>query len=71
MGAVPASGVTAVVVNVTVVGPTASSYVTVFPEGTTQPVVSNLNFTAGETLANLATVPVGQPGRHHRLQLQR
>ena len=62
VGAVPASGVTAAVVNVTVVGPTASSYVTVFPQGTTQPVVSNLNFTAGETLANLATVPVGSQG---------
>jgi hypothetical protein len=61
-GGVPTSGVTAVVMNVTVVGPTASSYVTVFPEGTTQPVVSNLNFTAGETLANLATVPVGSQG---------
>jgi hypothetical protein len=62
VGAVPTTGVTAVVVNVTVVGPTSSSYVTVFPEGTTQPVVSNLNFTAGETLANLATVPVGSQG---------
>jgi hypothetical protein len=62
VGAVPASGVTAVVVNVTVVGPTAPSYVTVFPEGTTQPVVSNLNFTPGETLANLATVPLGSQG---------
>ena len=65
VGAVPSSGVTAVVVNVTVVGPTASSYVTVFPEGTTQPVVSNLNFTAGETLANLATVPLGARGADH------
>jgi hypothetical protein len=62
IGAVPTTGVTAVVVNVTVVGPTASSYVTVFPEGTTQPVVSNLNFTAGQTLANLATVPLGSQG---------
>jgi hypothetical protein len=61
-GGVPTSGVTAVVVNVTAVGPTASSYVTVFPEGTTQPVVSNLDFTAGETLANLATVPLGNQG---------
>jgi hypothetical protein len=61
-GGVPTTGVTAVVVNVTVVGPTASSYVTVFPEGTTQPVVSNVNFTAGETLANLATVPLGTQG---------
>jgi hypothetical protein len=61
-GGVPTTGVTAVVVNVTVVGPTASSYVTLFPEGTTQPVVSNLDFTAGETLANLATVPLGNQG---------
>ena len=62
VGAVPTSGVTAVVVNVTVVGPTAPGYVTVFPEGTTQPVVSNLNFTPGQTLANLATVPLGSQG---------
>jgi hypothetical protein len=61
-GMVPRSGVSAVVVNVTVVGPTAASYLTVFPQGTTQPVVSNLDFTAGETLANLATVPVGSQG---------
>ncbi len=62
VGGVPTTGVTAVVVNVTVVGPTASSYVTLFPEGTTQPVVSNLDFTTGETLANLATVPLGSQG---------
>ena len=62
VGGVPMTGVTAVVVNVTVVGPTASSYVTLFPEGTTQPVVSNLDFTTGETLANLATVPLGSQG---------
>ena len=61
-GAVPTTGVTAVVVNVTVVGPTASSYLTVFPEGTTQPGVSNVNFTPGQTLANLATVPLGSQG---------
>ena len=61
-GGVPTTGVTAVVVNVTVVGPTASSYVTVFPEGTTQPVVSNVDFTPGQTLANLATVPLGSQG---------
>jgi hypothetical protein len=36
--------------------------VTVFPEGTTQPGVSNLNFTAGETVANLATVSLGSQG---------
>ena len=61
-GTVPTNGVSAVVLNVTVVGPTAASYVTVFPEGATQPVVSNLNFTPGETLANLTTVPLGASG---------
>jgi YVTN family beta-propeller protein len=59
---VPATGVTAVVLNVTVTDPTASSYVTVYPGGTTRPVASNLNFTAGETIPNLVTVPVGSDG---------
>ena len=71
VGAVPTSGVTAVVVNVTVVGPTAPSYVTVFPEGTTQPVVSNLNFTRRSDAGEPGDGSPGQPGRDHRLQLQR
>jgi hypothetical protein len=60
---VPASGVTAVVLNVTAVGPTTSGYLTVFPNGETQPTVSNLNFTAGEVIPNLVTVPVGADGK--------
>jgi hypothetical protein len=60
---VPASGVTAVVLNVTATDPTASSYVTAYPDGTTRPTASNLNFTAGETVANLVTVPVGADGQ--------
>jgi hypothetical protein len=59
---VPASGVTAVVLNVTATDATASSYVTVYPDGTTRPTASNLNFTAGETIPNLVTVPVGADG---------
>ncbi len=59
---VPSSGVTAVVVNVTVTEPTDSSFVTVYPDGTALPTASNLNFTAGETIANLVTVPVGADG---------
>jgi hypothetical protein len=62
VGGVPASGVSAAVMNVTSVNPTASSFLTVFPEGTTRPVVANLNFTAGENLANLVTVPIGVQG---------
>jgi hypothetical protein len=59
---VPSSGVTAVVLNVTATDTTASSYVTVWPDGATRPTASNLNFTAGETIANLVTVPVGADG---------
>ncbi len=43
---VPA-GTAAVVLNVTAVDPTASGFLTVFPEGITMPVVSNLNFSPG------------------------
>jgi YVTN family beta-propeller protein len=63
VGAVPATGVTAVVLNVTATDPTASSYLTVYPDGTTQPTASNLNFTAGETIPNLVVVPVGADGK--------
>jgi hypothetical protein len=62
VGGVPATGVSAAVLNVTTVNPTEASFLTLFPEGTTQPVVANLNFAAGETLANLVTVPVGAQG---------
>jgi GH25 family lysozyme M1 (1,4-beta-N-acetylmuramidase) len=55
---VPASGVTAVVLNVTVTAPTTAGYLTVYPDGHTQPTASNLNFTAGQTIPNLVTVPV-------------
>ncbi len=60
---VPATGVTAVVLNVTATDPTDSSFVTVYPDGTPQPATSNLNFTAGETIPNLVTVAVGPDGQ--------
>ncbi|GAA0681558.1 hypothetical protein GCM10010193_39200 [Kitasatospora atroaurantiaca] len=55
---VPATGVTAVVLNVTVTDPTKSSYLTVYPHGIDRPGVSNLNYTAGQTVPNLVVVPV-------------
>ncbi|MEU9232075.1 hypothetical protein [Streptomyces subrutilus] len=55
---VPASGVTAVVMNVTAVNPTEAGHVTVYPNGQAAPGVSNLNFTAGQVVPNLVTVPV-------------
>ncbi len=58
VGQIPANGVTAVVMNVTAVNPTASSYLTVYPDSYPLPTVSNLNYAAGQTVANLVTVPV-------------
>ncbi|MGW6980764.1 hypothetical protein ACWGE1_15155 [Streptomyces sp. NPDC054932] len=55
---VPATGVTAVVMNVTAVSPTEAGFVTVYPNGQAVPGVSNLNFTAGQIVPNLVTVPV-------------
>ena len=54
---------TAVVVNVTAVGPTDGSHVDVWPTGTSQPDVSNLNFVAGQTAPNLVKVEVGAGGQ--------
>jgi hypothetical protein len=52
------AGVTAVVMNVTVTGPTAASYVTVYPDGQPRPGTSSLDFAQGETIPNLVIVPV-------------
>jgi hypothetical protein len=62
-GGVPSSGVSAVVLNVTVTETTASGYLTVSPTGTARPVVSNLNWTAGTTIPNAVTVKVGTGGQ--------
>ena len=58
----PATNVAAVVFNLTAVSPTQGSYLTAFPAGPNQPVVSNLNVDAGVTRANQVTVPVGTGG---------
>ncbi len=58
-GGVPASGVTSVVMNVTVTQPTTGGYLTVYPSDASLPLASNLNFKAGQTVPNLVTVRVG------------
>ena len=60
-GGVP-SGATAVVANVTVTGGTASSFLTAFADGTSRPLASNLNFTAGESVPNRVIVPLSAGG---------
>jgi hypothetical protein len=63
VGGVPATGVSAVVMNVTVVSPSAPGYVTVWPTGVARPNASNVNFAAGRTSPNLVEVAVGADGK--------
>src|SRR5439155_6867782 len=58
-----APGKAAAVLNLTATNPTADSYLTVWPEGASQPAVSNLNFRAGQTIANRVMVKVGSTGK--------
>lgn len=60
-GVVPATA-TAVVLNVTVTGGTASTDVRAYPAGSAVPEVSNLNAAAHTTVPNLVTVPLGSDG---------
>lgn len=62
-GGVPATGVSAVVLNVTVTEPTAGSFLTAWPAGQDRPVASNLNFVPGQTVPNLVVVKVGDSGK--------
>lgn len=58
------NGLTALALNVTVVGPTADSYLTVFPAGGSVPTASNLNFVANQApVPNAVTVAVADDGR--------
>ena len=60
---VPESGVSAVVLNVTVTNPMGpDSFLTVYPSPSPRPLASNLNFKAGQTVANLVVARVGPTG---------
>ena len=60
---IPSSGVSTVVLNVTVTGPTKPSYLSLWAAGQARPSVSTINFSAGQTVANHATVPVNASGQ--------
>ncbi len=62
-GGVPASGVAAVVFNLTVVKPTTAGFLTAYPAGQARPTASSINFVRGWVGANLVTVPVGTGGK--------
>ena len=61
-GGVPLTGVAAVILNVTAVDPSTSGYLTVWTWGTPQPDTSNVNFTAGQNVANTVIVRLSADG---------
>ncbi len=60
-GGVPSAGLSAVSLNVTVVDPIGSGFVTVFPCGAL-PLASSVNFVAGATVANAVIAPLSAAG---------
>jgi len=66
-GGVPAMGSAtppkAVILNVTVVNPTAFGWFIISPDGTPQPLASDLNFNGGQIVPNLVVVKLGTNGK--------
>jgi hypothetical protein len=62
-GGVPAFGVSAVVLNITVTEPASGGWLAAWPAGQALPVASNLNYVAGQTVPNLVVVKVGAGGK--------
>ena len=56
------AGATSVSVNVTITGPTAQGHLTFNPAGIPPPLVSTINYRAGQTRANNAILVLGQAG---------
>ncbi|MFJ6199471.1 choice-of-anchor D domain-containing protein [Micromonospora sp. NPDC092111] len=62
-GGVPGNGVGSVVLNVTVTGPTASSFLTLYPAGVSRPTASSINFRKSWLGSNNVTVKLGSGGK--------
>jgi len=56
-------GLVAYAFNVTVVDPTASSYLTIWPTSEIQPTASNINYVKGQTVANFGVVTLSSAGK--------
>jgi hypothetical protein len=61
-GGVP-SDAAAVAMNLTIVDPSAAGFLTAYPCGSVKPNTSNVNFVAGQTVANLSIIKVGSGGK--------
>ncbi|GAA2859831.1 trypsin-like serine protease [Nonomuraea rubra] len=62
VGGIPATGVSAVLVDVTVVA-ASPTFLTLLPEGAPRPPLSTVNATANQIISNTAVVPVPAGGR--------
>jgi hypothetical protein len=60
---VPTSGVAAIAVTVTIVSPRAAGVITVYGHNLPRPATSNLNFVAGQTIADMVIVTPGADGK--------
>jgi Glycosyl hydrolases family 18/Fibronectin type III domain len=58
----PASGISAVVLNLTAADATRGSFLSVWPTGQPQPATSNVNFGPAQQVANRVVVPLGPDG---------
>ncbi|HEV3356003.1 MAG TPA: PKD domain-containing protein [Pseudonocardiaceae bacterium] len=61
-GALPSTGIAAVVVNVTAINPSANGFITAYADGSAQPTDESLDYSAGRTTSNTMIVPVGADG---------
>ncbi|HEX2785561.1 MAG TPA: DUF1501 domain-containing protein [Ilumatobacteraceae bacterium] len=59
---VPSNGVSGVMLNVTAVAPTVSTFITVYPRGSDRPLASNLNVIAGQVIPNMVLARLGSEG---------
>jgi hypothetical protein len=62
-GQLPASGITAVALNITSTASQGSGFLTAYADGSATPTASNVNFTANQTIANSVITPVGSDGK--------
>ncbi len=62
-GGVPATGVDAATMNVTVTGTTAAGFLTVHPAGVARPLASTINFAADSTVAIRTMMKLGAGGK--------
>jgi hypothetical protein len=62
-GKLPASGITAVALNITSTASAGSGFLTAYGDGANRPTASNVNFSTGQTIANSVITPVGSDGK--------